>query len=247
MPRIAVVTPYYKESLEWLRQCHESVLAQGVPAADHYMVADGFPRRELAEWNVRHVVLPDAHADGGAMGRGIGSILAGAAGYDFVAYLDADNWFLPGHIESLLELHRTTGAPVCTSFRSFYDLDDGRLDVTEEAEDLLQHVDTNCFFVHRSAFKLFPVWTHVPKQLGPLCDRVFLAALRNERFMVLSTKRRTLAYRITYELHYRGAGREPPPGYKPMRVLEPAVQWLQTKEGVEESIRRLGFWPLSFM
>jgi glycosyltransferase involved in cell wall biosynthesis len=35
MPRIAVVTPYYKEPLEWLRQCHDSVLAQEVPA-DHF-------------------------------------------------------------------------------------------------------------------------------------------------------------------------------------------------------------------
>jgi glycosyltransferase involved in cell wall biosynthesis len=246
MPRIAVVTPYYKESLEWLRQCHESVRAQGVQA-DHYMVADGFPREELAGWDVRHVVLPDAHADGGSMGRGIGGMLADAAGYDFVAYLDADNWFLPGHFESLLELHRTTGVPVCTSFRSFHDLEGVGLDVTEEAEDLLQHVDTSCFFVHRSAFKLLPLWSRIPKQLGPLCDRVFLAAVRNERFAALSTKRRTIAFRTTYELHYRSAGLEPPAGFKPQGVLKPAVHWLQTKEGVEETIRRLGFWPLSFM
>jgi len=248
MPRIAVVTPYYKEPLSWLRQCHESVLAQEVPA-DHFMVADGFPRQELADWNVRHVVLPDLaiEGDGGSMGRGIGGALADACGYDFVAYLDADNWFLPGHLASLLELHRSTGAPVCTSFRSFFTPDGVRLDVSEEAEDTLQHVDTSCFFLHRSAFNLLTLWSRLPRPLGLLCDRVFLAALRNERFAILSTRRRTVAYRTLYELHYRGAGLEPPPGFKPRSILQPAFQWLQTREGVEESIRRLGFWPLTFM
>jgi glycosyltransferase involved in cell wall biosynthesis len=246
MPRIAVVTPYYKEPLEWLRQCHESVLAQEV-AADHFMVADGFPRPELADWNVRHVVLPGAHADGGSMARGIGGALADGSGYDFVAYLDADNWYLPGHLSSLLELHRASGAPVCTSFRSFHKSDGAWLDVKEEAEDRLQHVDTSCFFLHRSTFNLVSLWSRIPKPLGQLCDRVFLSALRNERFAVLSTRRRTVAYRTMYELHYTGAGLEPPPGFKRRDILQPALQWLQTREGVNESIARLGFWPLTFM
>jgi glycosyltransferase involved in cell wall biosynthesis len=246
MPRIAVVTPYYKEPLEWLRQCHDSVLAQEVPA-DHFMVAHGFPRQEVAQWNVRHVVIPAGHADGGSMARGIGGVLADGAGYDFVAYLDGDNWFLPGHLASLLELHRATGAPVCTSFRNFHKLDGARIDVTEGAEDLLQHVDTSCFFVHRSAFELLALWTRMPQPLAPLCDRVFLSALRNERFAVVSTRRRTVAYRTLYELHYTNAGLAPPPGFKSRAILDPAFQWLQTREGVEESIRRLGFWPLTFM
>jgi hypothetical protein len=246
MPRIAVVTPYFREPLEWLRQCHESVLAQDV-AADHFMVADGFPREEIAGWNVRHVVLPHASADGGAMPRGIGGILADGAGYNFVAYLDADNWYLPDHLSSLLELHRTSGAPVCTSFRSFHKPDGGRLDITEEAEDLLRHVDTSCFFLHRSTFDLLALWSRLPKPLGVLCDRVFLAALRNERFAIVSTGRRTVAYRTMYELHYADAGVEPPAGFKPVGNLQPAFQWLQTREGVEECIRRLGFWPLTFM
>jgi hypothetical protein len=246
MTRIAVVTPYYKEPLEWLRQCHDSVLAQEVPA-DHYMVAHGFPRAEVASWNVRHAVIPYGQADGGSMGRGVGGALADAAGYDFIAYLDADNWFLPGHLASLLELHRTTGAPVCTSFRSFHKPDGTRLDVTEQAEDQLQHVDTSCFFLHRSTFNLLALWTRIPQPLVMLCDRVFLSALRNERFGVVSTRRRTVAYRTLYELHYTGAGLAPPPGFKPRAVLQSAFQWLQTREGVDESIRRLGFWPLTFL
>jgi glycosyltransferase involved in cell wall biosynthesis len=246
MPRIAVITPYFKEPLDWLRQCHESVLGQEVPA-DHFMVADGFPRPEIASWNVRHAVLPQAHGDGGSAARGIGSVLADAAGYDFIAYLDADNWYLPGHLASLLELQRTTGAPVCTSFRSFHRPGGERLDITERAEDLLQHVDTSCFLLHRAAFEVLAVWARMPKPLGAMCDRIFLAGIRKERFGIASTRARTVAYRTLYELHYTQAGLEPPAGFKPGDLLKPAFEWLQTKEGVDESIRRLGFWPLSFM
>ena len=246
MTRIAVITPYFKEPLEILMQCHQSVLAQ-TAQADHFMVADGFPREELAGWNVRHVVLPSAHDDGGSTPRGIGSILAEAQGYDYIAYLDADNWYEPRHLASLLQRHRSTGAPVCTSFRVFHAPDGAPLGITEPAEDLLQHVDTSCFFVHRSAFELFSIWTRMPKQLGTLCDRVFLAAIRKGRFAAASTKERTVAYRTLYEVHYTSAGLTPPDRFKPKDVLKPALAWLQTKEGVDESVARLGFWPLTYL
>src|SRR5205814_1150110 len=119
LPKIAVITPYCREPLDVLAQCHESVLAQGAEV-DHFMVADGYPREEVNAWNARHVVLPLAHADGGSTPRAVGSILADAEGYDFIAYLDADNWYAPGHIASLLELHRSSGALVCSCFRTFH-------------------------------------------------------------------------------------------------------------------------------
>ena len=246
MPRIAVITPYHREPPEMLARCHQSVLAQA-PAADHIIVADGFPRPEPAGWKARHVVLPQEHGDFGATPRGIGSMLADVEGYDFVAYLDADNWYLPGHLESLLELHTRSGSPVCASLRSFHDANGAALAVTEGAEDALQHVDTNCFFVHRSAFHVFPAWLRMPRQLVAMSDRVFLAALRKERLAVTSTQQRTVAYLTLHELHYRLAGLEPPPGAKPGTITRAAFEWLLTKEGVDESFRRLGFWPLSFL
>lgn len=97
MPRIAVITPYYKEPTAMLHQAHLSVAAQDI-AADHFLVADGFPNPEIANWNARHVPLPQAHADNGNTPRSVGSLLADAEGYDFIAYLDADNWFQPDHL-----------------------------------------------------------------------------------------------------------------------------------------------------
>ena len=246
MPRIAVITPYFKESLDVLRQCHESVLAQG-PQVDHFMVADGHPVNEVATWNVRHVVLPSAHDDGGSTPRGLGSMLADSEGYDFVAYLDADNWYQPGHLASLLETHQNTRSPVCTSFRSFHRPDGSLLEITELEEDRLQHVDTSCFLLHRSAFEVLSVWCRMPKQMGPLCDRVFLAAIRHARFAITSTRQRTVAYRTLHELHYKQAGLAAPAGFKSGSMIQPGVNWLRTQEGVDESVRRLGFWPLSFL
>jgi glycosyltransferase involved in cell wall biosynthesis len=246
MPRIAIVTPYFKESLDVLAQCHESVLAQDV-AADHIMVADGFPQAELAGWKVRHVTLPSPHDDGGGTPRAVGGLLADSEGYDFVAYLDADNWYHPGHLASLLDLHAKTGSPVCTGFRTFHRPDGSKLDISEPEEDALQHVDTSCFLLHRAAFSALALWARMPKPLGPLCDRVFLAALRNERWPITSTRQRTVAYRTLHELHYRNAGLEPPAGFKSGSMIGPGLDWLRTKPGVDECFRALGFWPLTYL
>lgn len=244
-PRIAVITPYCGEPLELLAQCHESVRAQQVQA-DHFMVADGAPNDEVARWRVRHVVLPTPHRDAGATPRGIGSMLADVEGYDFIAYLDADNWYHPGHLQSLLELHGRTGAPVCTSFRTFHRPDGSRLEITEPTEDQLQHVDSSCFLVHRAAFEVMPLWTRMPRELWILSDRVFLAALRFRRFGVVSTGQRTVAYRTLHEAHYTTAGLALPVGYKRADAIRPAVDWLSTREGVAACVERLGFWPLVY-
>jgi glycosyltransferase involved in cell wall biosynthesis len=245
MSKIAVITPYFREPLEVLAQCHQSVLSQEVQA-DHLMVADGHPQDEVDRWKVRHVLLPASHADGGATPRGIGSLLAEAEGYDFVAYLDADNWYHPGHLASLLQLHQRTGAPVCTSFRTFHRPDGTAIAITEQAEDTLQHVDTSCFLVHRSAFGVMPVWPRMPKQLAAMCDRVFLAALRHARLSLSTTRERTVAYRTLHESHYLQAGLPLPAGFKSRDFMKGAFDWLMTREGVSESVRVLGFWPVTY-
>ncbi|MDB5873397.1 MAG: glycosyltransferase family 2 protein [Ramlibacter sp.] len=246
MPKIAVVTPYFKESLEVLAQCHASVLSQGVDA-DHFLVADGFAKPEIATWKARHVTLPSSHGDAGGTPRGIGGMLAASEGYDFVTYLDADNWFHPGHLASLLDVHSRTNSPVCTSWRTFHRPDGSDLRITEPAEDELRHVDTNCYFIHRIAFEVLGVWLRTPKQLALIGDAVFLSAIRHARFPIVPTRQRSVAYRTTHEFHFRLAGEPPPEAAKPLDMVRPAQQWLLTKEGVDESVRCLGFWPASYM
>ncbi|MCU0940002.1 MAG: tetratricopeptide repeat protein, partial [Burkholderiaceae bacterium] len=100
-PRVAVVTPYYKERRAWLERCIASVKAQDYPVT-HYMVADGFAQDWIDHSGVRHLKLDQGHADFGNTPRAIGAQLAVSEGFDAVCFLDADNWFAPDHVSRCL-------------------------------------------------------------------------------------------------------------------------------------------------
>jgi glycosyltransferase involved in cell wall biosynthesis len=244
--KIAVITPYYKESTDVLAKCHESVMAQGVDV-DHFMIADGFPNPAVDGWRAKHIKLPRAHGDNGNTPRGIGAMLAQAEDYEFISFLDADNWFHLNHLASLLELYQKSRCEIVTSFRTFHTLEGTLMDVTESQEDRLEHIDTSCFMLHRQAFELLPIWLQMEKVLGPICDRVFLAAVRHKRFTINSTRLRTVAFRTQYESHYRSAGLSVPEGAKGAAEFKPAFSYLLTKDGVSNSLSRMGFWPGTYL
>lgn len=242
--KIAVVTPYHQEPIEWLRQCHESVLAQHDVQADHILVADGFARNEIDSWPTsQHVRLPCAHADNGNTPRAVGSVLARTQGYDFIAYLDADNWFHPEHLTSLLALWQQTGVPVCCAWRTFHRPDGSAMDISEEEESRMVHVDTSAYLIHRRAFEALSVWAAMPKPLAPVCDRVFFKALRHRRYAMAFSQRRTVAFRSLYEQHYQALREVPPPGAKGAEVFKACWDFLASADGISESVEQLGFWP----
>lgn len=247
MTKIAVITPYYQEPTAMLRQAHESVLNQKGSDIDHFMVADGFANPEVNSWKVKHTVLSQSHGDNGNTPRGIGSLLAEVEGYDFIAYLDADNWFHEGHLESLLDLHTKTKAHVCCSFRTFHSLDGVTLAVSEKDENQLRHVDTSCLLLSRKAFGLLPVWLKMPKQLSPLCDRVFFSAIQFKELTIASTRQRSVAFRSQYENHFRAAKVPIPEGLKKDADLQSSYDFLKSRHGIDACIKQMGFWPLSFM
>ena len=240
--KIAVITPYYKESTEVLRQCHSSVLTQNV-FADHFFVADGFPNEELMKWNIKHISLPQAHDDNGNTPRGIGSILADIEGYDFISYLDADNWFHPNHLSSLLNLYEETKADICFSFRTIHTNDGIELPVQDSDELSLEHIDTSCYLLHRNTFNALDIWLKMPKILSPVCDRIFLAGLKHKKYKFAQTKQKTVAFRSQYKTHYLAANIEPPLDSKENTAKVP-YEWLHTIAGIKEVVTRLGFIPL---
>jgi glycosyltransferase involved in cell wall biosynthesis len=123
MLRIAVVTPYYKETTAILRQCHDSVLNQTYPC-QHILVSDGHPNGLFDNSETAlHITLPNASADNGNTPRAMGRIFAEQRGFDAVAYLDADNWFDPIHIETLVAAQEMSCSPIAASRRKFCDLD----------------------------------------------------------------------------------------------------------------------------
>jgi glycosyltransferase involved in cell wall biosynthesis len=245
MNKIAVITPYYKESLEILDQCHQSVLSQQVNVnVDHFFIADGFPNQALDNWNIKHIVLPNAHDDNGNTPRGIGSMLADAEGYDFIAYLDADNWFHPNHLSSLLGLWEKTRAEICCSFRTLHQLDGTELEGLQEADELsLKHVDTSCYLLHRNAFDSLTIWLKMPKILSPVCDRIFLAGLRHERYRFAFSKEKSVAFRSQYLPHYTAKNIPPPENAKHDVGVE-AYKWLLSINGIKSSTKKLGFFPI---
>jgi glycosyltransferase involved in cell wall biosynthesis len=153
MKKIAVITPYYKEPLEVLKKCHESVMSQSI-SATHFFIADGFPREELTQWNIKHISLAQGHDDNGDTPRGIGGLLADVEGYDFVAYLDADNWFHENHLQSMLDKWIETKSDVICSFRTYHQINGEEILVEEPDENSFYHVDTSCFFIHKNAFDI---------------------------------------------------------------------------------------------
>ena len=241
--RVAVVTPYYQEQAGILRQCHESVLAQTYPC-DHFVVADGHPHSIFGDGSAaRHVILPFANGDNGNTPRAIGGILAAAYGYDAVGYLDADNWLDPRHVELLVGAHERAGTPLVSSRRLFVDLEGLPLPISENQEDTGNHVDTSCWLIFRPAFSLLRAWL-MPKQLAPLCDRIFFAKVRHEHFGAARIMDRTVMFRSQYVSHYVESGREPPPGAKDIMPIWQEVRRFTLDAGrVQEIVSALGFYP----
>lgn len=249
--RIAVITPYYKEPDEYLKKCHESVLEQKKllgkeGAVDHFFVADGFANLCINKWQAQHIILPISNEDYGNTPRAIGGIVADSLGYDFVAFLDADNWYYSNHLSSLLELWKTKQSDICCSWRDFYRNDESVFhNVSEKDEDEFSHVDTNCYLIHRKAFSCINVWQLMPKDLSALGDRVFFKWLKQNRYSISHSQNKTVAYRTLWEIHYLIAGELPPANAKNGNKLEQSYEYILSMKGISETVDRLGFWPLS--
>src|SRR6185369_3572393 len=138
--RVATITAYYRETLEILRQCHESVSAQTYPTT-HFMVADGVPQKAVDDWKVEHIALPRSHGDFGDTPRVIGAISALNLGYDAVTFLDADNWYHRKHIEVMVGAHKQTGRDVCLASRTIHRLDGSFMCNAQEDDS---HADSSC-------------------------------------------------------------------------------------------------------
>jgi hypothetical protein len=243
MLKVAVVTPYHKEADAVLARCCDSVCTQTYPCT-HIMVADGHARPALNQISgVLHVTLPIENGDFGNTPRAIGGLLAEAYGFDAVAWLDADNWFDVRHIEKMV----TTAAKyqnvhLVSCRRRFYDIHCNDLGITEPDEDLLRHVDTNCWLVLRAAFSLLRFWL-LPKSLSTIGDRLFLAKIVHDGFRHIATKERTVGYRTLWASHYMQAGLAPPPEAKDFDTTE-VMRFVNSAEGSAEVLRVMGFHPV---
>jgi len=240
--KIAVITPYYKESETLLRECHDSVRAQTV-TCDHFMVADGFPNPVVDGWDVRHITLPMSHRDVGNSPRVLGALSAFSAGYDAVSFLDADNWYKPDHVATMLALHRRTGAVVCTGGRSMH-RPNGSFMFVDDKNDGRTHVDSNCYFLLRPAMGVMLRWATMPKELAPIGDTVYLKTIKRARLAHAHDPHVSVCYRSTWVSDFERIGEVPPPGAKTLEFTDQPWLWIKSLSWAERRrIRRELGWP----
>lgn len=227
-PRVAVITPYYNEDLAILKRCHHSVLAQTIPCC-HFLVADGQGREELEALNCRHIRLGGmGHNDNGNTPRSIGALCAMNEGFTCIAYLDADNWFLPDHLESAIRVQRETGCEIVFTGREVA-FPDGELLPQLDEEDLSRsHADTSSVVVFEPAFRSLSLWAQMPRELGPFCDRVAFNYLTSH-FRCAWSDHSSVVFETWYWGHFTAAGHLPPANAKFLHA-RPLEEWQKVSD-----------------
>lgn len=216
--KIAVVTPYYRESLQELLLAHQSVMAQDA-AVTHIMVADGHPNPAVAGWNCQHLVLPSAHGDAGNFARGVGALHAFQGGAECVCFLDADNWLEPNHASSLYSAITATESDVGVSRRALRRLDGSVLDPLDPESDGFRFADTGTVMLRRSALEIAALWATLPAELSGAGDQFIWAAVNNRGFKVARTDTPSMNYKTRWAVHYVGRGEVPPRGAVDLTIV----------------------------
>lgn len=235
--KVAVVTAYLNESEAVLRRCHESVLAQTYEAT-HFFVADGGHSAEIATWDVHHITLPRPHNDGGDTPRAIGAISALNQGFDAIAFLDADNWFAPDHIETCVETCIRENVDVAFASRRIV-LSTGQVCPFDDRDSFeKRHVDTSCFFVTKRAAFVLPLWGMIDPAVWKACDRIMFATVKARNVSHAWTERRTVFYTSHWGLHFRAMN-------LPVPSDEHQIDWDEVNRSYDREalVARFGFDP----
>lgn len=237
--KIAVITPYFNETWDTLQRCARSIAAQTVPC-EHIWVSDG---SAMVPPDGRVVDLDHPHGDYGNVARGVGALLAAGDGYDAIAFLDADNWYDPNHIEECVK--SATSYPnvdVVFARRRFCRPDGTDMKVNDEPN----HVDTSCYFFLPGSYNALAYWATMPKPMSIVGDRVFLELLRTtEGLVVAHNKPITVNYLCMWESYYKLLGEAVPPGAKPNVDATAFEKWRAELKGRElEVANRLTGWRI---
>lgn len=212
--KIAIITPYYKESDDLLKRCINSVYLQN-SNCDHFLISDGFPKKWIDDENVRHIQLGKSHADYGNTPRGLGAQLAVSEDYDAICFLDADNWIDTNHIETCInsvtsKYENWIDCDFVVAQRRFCRTDLTAMNINEEPN----HIDTNCYFFLRGSHYLLPTWNMMPNEFASVGDRIFYKKIMAEKLNFVTNTKKTVNYLDLWESHYIAIGEAPPDGAK---------------------------------
>lgn len=224
--RVAVVTPYHKEDLNYLKKCHQSVVDQTYPCT-HVLVADGFPIECVSSWKAHHVILPVSHGDIGSTPRLIGCYHSIGLGVDAIAFLDADNWYSKDHIEILIAEQARTEAAFISSGRMLCRIDGSPMGPCPLTNPN-RFIDTNCMLFTKDAFYLLHQWVLMPDYGHLIGDRIMLYHVKKSGIRSAHVLRPSVNYRCSKDGLYRRMGEEIPDGVQPRPNYEESFQkWIE--------------------
>lgn len=246
--KVAIITPYYKESRAMLERCLQSVRLQDM-AVTHFVIADGYPQDWIDAVGVRHLRLDRAHADFGNTPRSVGGILAASEGYDAIGFIDADNWLEPDHASSCLQAAEAADTDIdyVVAQRRLCRIDGSVIPVMTSDDQDGSHVDTNCFFLLPGSFHTLGRWGVMPKPLSIVGDRIYNNSLHAGGLSHVRNARVTVNYLCTWEVVFK-AVRETPPDYAKSTIeLTPTLQWWASlDERDRQIVDRLAGAPVHF-
>jgi hypothetical protein len=207
--KVAVITPFASTPVEYLIECNRSVLSQTYPAT-HIVISDGPDWPIPSELDCVRLSLEFQSNDYGDTPRASASQFALENGFDAIAYLDADNWYYPRHVESLVNGEIISGSPLGTTKRIIH-----RLDGTPLCKCLNSGTptfcDSSCAYVSREAFELLSLWSDIPSYAHAIGDRFFWHYALRRGFKPFMTNEYTVAYRAKHRSFYLRCGEQPPP------------------------------------
>lgn len=206
--RVFVVTPYFNTSPEWLARCHASVREQTMPAT-HVLVCDGSRPEILPGFNGVHIILRRNYADYGNTPRLIGCYQAVGAGAEAIAFLDADNWYQPDHLETLVAHAKAERLAAVCSARTLHRLDGSPLGPCPHV-DGNHFVDTSCLLVMEPALRHLLSWVLEGQEEAGRADQYMWRYLREQGMRVGFLNHPSVAYRTRHRIHYELAGEAPP-------------------------------------
>lgn len=225
--RVAVITPYYKESLDVLIRNRASVARQTHKDVVHYMLSDGYPKPEFDDL-MFHVKLP-ACGDYGDTPRLVGCAIADAQGVDAILLLDADCWLEKDHVERMLRVMRKKDVPIVTCPRRLWRMDGSYMGVDTESEG--KHFnDTNCYLIRRDAFHLLRAWGLKDRRLCIVDDRVFWATVKAHNVPIARSKKATVNYPTSFAYHYTMRDEPVPKGAKVIMQIGDEIKMLTYPE-----------------
>jgi hypothetical protein len=207
--KICVVTPYFGTPLDWVIQAHDSVLAQSIPAW-HILVCDGSEPAQIPSFRGTHILLGRNYRDYGNTPRLIGCYNAITQDADAIAFLDADNWFQPDHLESLRDYALANDLDACSSARML-NRPDGSFLAKCPVVNGRPFIDTSCLLVMRAAFPHLIAWVLQAQDTAAVMDQEVWKHMYKMGVRLGFLDRPSVSYRTRHASHYRLAGEVPPP------------------------------------